>query len=1106
MRQNSAMEAVLHQLQEFKKRFYLNLLVKGLIFSLGLLLSFFLIYTLLEYFFYFPYYVRAFLFFSFIGICLYAFLRWIFTPLTAFANLKKLLTDEQAAQRVGNYYPEIKDKLLNTIQLQGIGLNNELITASIEQKSAQFSGFHFADSIRLGENKPLLKYVLVPMAVMLGIALIYPSLFVQGTERIIHYKKYYAPEAPFTFHVQNKNLQAFQHEDFTLKVELEGKTIPKEVTILYNGREQKLVQDKNGSYSFTFQKLQKPVQFQLAGGGFYSEEYNLNIIARPNLIDFFVDITYPTYLHKATETIRNTGNLSVPEGSTVKWNFETDATEQLSLDFKSPDQTLSASSDNNLFKVSKRIDKSQEYAVKLRNKYSFNKDEMNFMISSIPDRSPDISMENFQDTATFSYLVLGGNINDDYGLTRLNLHYRIANDKAGRSGDYKTIPLRFDPQQLSQTYYYQWDLDNLKLAPGDRLEYFVQVWDNDGVHGSKSARTHLFDFQIPTRRDIENEITANAKSMQGQLSKTAQKSQQIRQEIEKAEEKLKTKKELSWQDKKQIEDLMEKKKQLESDIQSMKQMFEQLNKQQERFNEKSPELAEKAKQLQELMNQLLDEETKKLYQELEKLLQQNQPNERELQKLMDKLDNKEKNLEKELERALELFKQLQLENKLENTTNKLDELAKEQEKLAEKTENKQANDQQLQQEQKDLKEKFEDLKKDMQEMKELDKQLNDQYQMDDTKEQEKQIDKEMQDSQESLDKGQNKKASKSQKNASEQMKQMAQKMKQKMESSEQEEAQQNLDNLRDILENLITLSFDQEELMKSFRGVSQSDPRFIQLGQQQLKLKDDAKIIEDSLNALAKKVFQIQSFVTREVSSMNDNIANSLQQIKERNVGKATGYQQLTMTSINNLALMLNDALKQMQQQMQQMAKSKPGSGKKKKGNKPQPGEMGQMQQSLNEKMEQLRKGNQQGKGLSEELAKLAAEQQMLRNALKELEKQGGKENQGQGLGNKLNDLGKMMEQTETDLVNKRLTEQTIMRQREILTRLLEAEKSARERELDNKRESRTASEKTRIMPPSLEKYLKTKEKQTELLKTVTPAFSPYYKQEVNEYFQRITR
>ncbi|HSI89563.1 MAG TPA: hypothetical protein VK927_00530, partial [Adhaeribacter sp.] len=181
--------------------------------------------------------------------------------------------------------------------------------------------------------------------------------------------------------------------------------------------------------------------------------------------------------------------------------------------------------------------------------------------------------------------------------------------------------------------------------------------------------------------------------------------------------------------------------------------------------------------------------------------------------------------------------------------------------------------------------------------------------MDQSDQDQQEIEQDMNDAKESLQKNQNKKAGKAQKSAAGKMDKMAKKMEESKQSSDMDQAQENLDDLRAILENLLKLSFDQEELMKSFRSVNQSDPRFVALGQQQLKLKDDAKMIQDSLYALAKRVFQIQSFVTREVGNMNQQINSSLQEIKERNVGKATGHQQMAMTSINNLALMLNDAL-----------------------------------------------------------------------------------------------------------------------------------------------------------------------------------------------------
>ena len=96
------------------------------------------------------------------------------------------------------------------------------------------------------------------------------------------------------------------------------------------------------------------------------------------------------------------------------------------------------------------------------------------------------------------------------------------------------------------------------------------------------------------------------------------------------------------------------------------------------------------------------------------------------------------------------------------------------------------------------------------------------------------------------------------------------------------------------------------------------------------------------------------------------------------------------------------------------------------------------------------------------------------------------------------------MEENEKDLVNKKITQETILRQNEILTRLLEAEKAKRERETENRRESNTGKVIDKPIPPSIENYLKEKEKQIELLRTIPPSLTPYYKKEVNEYFQKL--
>lgn len=96
------------------------------------------------------------------------------------------------------------------------------------------------------------------------------------------------------------------------------------------------------------------------------------------------------------------------------------------------------------------------------------------------------------------------------------------------------------------------------------------------------------------------------------------------------------------------------------------------------------------------------------------------------------------------------------------------------------------------------------------------------------------------------------------------------------------------------------------------------------------------------------------------------------------------------------------------------------------------------------------------------------------------------------------------MEQSELDLVNKNLSKQLQNRQQQILTRLLEAEESLREQEMDSKRESKTAVQYEQELPRAFEEYMKQKQKEIELIKTIPPKLHPYYKKEVNDYFDRL--
>jgi hypothetical protein len=819
-------------------------------------------------------------------------------------------------------------------------------------------------------------------------------------------------------------------------------------------------------------------------------------------------LIYPPYLKKQAEELVNSGNLSIPEGTVLAWDFKTNYTNKLIFK-KGEEPSVTLNNVGDKFSIRRQWAKSGEYQIVLENDYGKSDELINYHVEVIPDAHPQVTLEQAIDSSSYNKIFLGGLLSDDHGITKAGIFYKLTNNK--KSFEYKMIPITVERNALSKQYYYNWDLSSLNISSSDEIEYYIQVWDNDGVNGSKSTKSSKYTFKLPSENAIEEEVENANKSTQNNINSSISEIEKLQNDLKKAEDKLKSKNNLNWQDKKNIEEIISKHDQLKKEIEKLKQQNEALKDKENLLSKPSPELQEKIEELQKLMDELFDEQTKKLFEEMQKLLQEN-GNKEEIQKMLEQISKKDENLENELKRSLELFKELKFDQKLEQTVQKLEEKAQELKDLSEKTKDKTESQEKLAEQQEKINKEFEQVQKDLKSLQEMNKELENKKELGETKPEESDIKKELEQSKEQIDKKQNKKAAESQKQAGEKMQQMAEKMSEKQAGSEMKEMQENIDDLRNILENLLKLSFEQEALMKEFRTIHQSDPRFITLSQKQLKLKDDSKIIEDSLLALSKRVFQIKSFVTRELTNMKYNIDESMDALKIRRPEVAMGKQQFTMTSVNNLALMLNDALKQMQEQMAEAMKNNKPGGKqscKKPGNNPKPG-LGDLQKQLNEKIQQLSQSGKSGKELSQELARLTAQQEMIRNALKELEKKMGKDGKDgkgkDGKGNGLNELSKEMEETESELVNKNLSRQTLNRQQDILTRLLEAEKSARERELDNKREAKTAEEKKQVVPPAIEKYLKERENQVDFLKTISPALNPYYKQEVDEYFHKIEK
>ena len=1096
------------KLDDFIGKYYKNQLIKGGLFSVAILVATFLTVISLEYFLYFAVAVKSTLFYLTLTTMLLVLIKYIIIPVSKLLKIGNSIDYNYAAGLIGKHFPEVNDKILNTLQLHNASTSSdssELILASINQKLKLLKPISFQTAINYKANYKYVKFAALPLLVMVLFAFVKPDLINDGTNRIINYSTHFSRPLPFELVIENDQLKTTRGEDFTLNIKAKGKSLPNKAIVEYNGSQFTLSKHKDNTFSYTFKNVQNDIAFSIVAKPFVSKVYTVKTDPKPQIKGINIDLIYPDYLKKPMDALTNSGDILIPEGTIVKWTLE--STDVDSLKFVAINTSvLLKQTSTNLYKHQQVFTQNSDYQLVAKNTQSNFNEKINYNITVIKDKFPIISVEEVSDTFTHKSIFFSGTVSDDNGLSGLYFKYKLHDTL-------NSIKVNIQ-SSVKSNFIHSWNMSGLSVQPGDQLEYYFEVFDNDGVNGNKSTKSNRFLFKSPTKSELEKETEQKNEKIKEGLESSIEDIKELQKQLDEFTKKLIEKKKIDWEDKQQLQKLMDKRVELEQKLNQIQNKNIKKNQAENQLKKPSEDILKKQEQLQKLFESILDEELKKMMEEMEKMMEQ--LDKKDLQKKVENFNLSNEDIEKELDRTLELFKQFEFEQKLEKTIKKLGELKKEQDELAKEKLNNE-NKEELGEKQEKLEEKAKELEKDLVQLKEKNEALENKNDVPDTKEKMNEMKEQMKDASEQLKKNQQKESKKSQENAAEKMEEMKDLLSELQSEMESNQPEENLEDLRALLENLIQLSFDQEDLMNTVKGLKRNDPAFTIANQEQKKIKDNAQIIEDSLFALSKRVVQIEATVNKEMNAINNNMEKTIIDLKDRNARNASSRQQYIMTSANNLALLLDEIVQNMQSSMSskkfgKKSCNKPGEGM------PSLSEMKKKQQQLNKKMkkmlEQQGEGEQPGKGKkpgekpgitggsgqSKETAKMAAEQAAIREAIKQMQSEMNGDKQGDG-GNELKKIQELMDKTEEDLVNMRLSQETLNRQEKIITKLLESEKADREQEFDNKRESREGSYNEEALGNQFLEYQKLKEKELELLKTVPPNLNQFYKNKVNEYF-----
>lgn len=1091
----------------FIRKYYFDSFLRGLIFLGAGLFSAYVVITVSEYFGNFNTVFRSLLYYFFILLNVGLASWLILPPLLALLKIKSTLTHNEAAEIIGKHFNNVNDKLLNTLQLKILAneypLHRALIEASINQKIAALNPVSFPSAINFKRNLKYIKWVVFPACIIFIIALAAPSVLTESTKRLIRHNEYFAPAAPFKFGIQNTSLTALQGDNLNLSLKLEGNSLPADVYIETGGNTFKLDKASPTSFHYLFANLQQNTIFKFSANGFTSAQYEIKVNLRPALLHFDAELNYPAYLHKKKEILPNAGDLTIPEGTIIKWTFNTQNASSLLFSMNGLPGKVSTLSPG-VFEHQEKVFKNSTYKVAPLNTALNRSDSTVYRLNVIADAPPTIVVQEKQDSVSMNTMYFDGRIQDDHGFSSLTFHYMTSSPADPADKKPFVVPVKADLGQTSSDFFYFWNLKTLGIKAGEQVTYFFEVADNDGVNGPKKVRSAEHTLKVPDVSELNKALNEGSEAIKQKMQSAIKIAGQIEQAAQKLNQVLLNKNSLSFDEKKQIEDLLQKRRELDELVKNIQDDNKKNLYSRQENQQQDNTLTEKQQDIEKLLNSVLDPKTAEIMQKLQALLAQEQKE--GTRDELSKMQTDNKSLKKELDRMLELYKKLEFEQKLNQEINRLNQLAQEQQKLSE--ESKQTGAEQktdgLQKEQQKLNDSFKDVTKSLDDLQKAGAQDGRKQDFDNPQKEEQSIEQKMEKSSDALKNNSPAKASQSQQQAAGEMKLLAGKMQQNEQEGEEAENTVDARQLRELLKNLVNSSFEQEKVMETFKNTSPADPNYVTLAQTQKNIKDNLKTAEDSLDALARRVPQIRSTVNKEISGINNYIGHALENLGERRTAEATKNQQYAMTAMNNLALMLSEVLDQLQKQM------KKGSTGKGKGKQMSISQLAKMQQQLNQNMQKARDQMQQqgneGKGqqgnngnMSEQMAKLAREQQLIRETLQKINADENKDGTG-SLGN-LDKISRQMEQNERDFVNRKITEESVKRQQQIQSRLLEAEKAEQEREQDQKRESQAGKD----IPPgyikALTVYQQQKQKQTEQLRTVPVSLNLYYKNKIKSYF-----
>src|SRR4030095_14542094 len=526
---------------------------------------------------------------------------------TNYSNITSSIKISHYAKRIGGFFPEIKDNLLNAIQIYGDSngsniFSKELAEETINQVNEKTRSARFTGIVSFKKINSLVLFFISALIIFTSLMLGFPNTFQAAANRLINYNFTFVENTlGIAYEVRPGNIEVAKGEGVNIFAKIlfnDPQYKTDEITfntktVTNNGIEissnsEKISAVNINEFKAALSNVNANTIYWFEYKGIKSSSYNITITNRPAIKITKITVSPPAYT-KLPSRIIDGNEISTIAGSRIY--VELEASDDLSKSFiqftggaplgmelngKTATGSFTAFS-NGTFRLNVIKD--------FGGKELSNINPAEYQLRVYPDEYPKISIIEPNNSETniqgVKDLLVRSRVTDDFGFSKMRLGYKVVKSKFGPADkDYRFSDITIknvDATGLEVPYV--WNLAGLNLGTEDEVEYFVEVYDNDAVKGPKMTRSEVNRLIYPSLESLLNKTEKTKDEIENSLKSAFEEAMELKKDLDELKEKIeKNPEELGLNDPKKNQEMQQKLENIQNNLNSTQQKLDNLMK------------------------------------------------------------------------------------------------------------------------------------------------------------------------------------------------------------------------------------------------------------------------------------------------------------------------------------------------------------------------------------------------------------------------------------------------------------------------------------------------------------------------------------------------